>query len=790
MFLVLWSLAWLSAFGLVGAFNTPWWFPGALWAGLPAATSVARRRLPVRYESAVLLTAAVFALLGGARAGAFVSRPPPPLAQHVGEAKSLLATVDSEPSRGLTTVRYAVSVKSIEDESGHHSTSGRLLLTLGEYERLAPGTTVRLRGMISEPPELADFDYSAFLLRKGIVGTMYRPELTVIATPGRLAPRRFIAAVRDRLDIGLARSLPEPEAALASGLLMGRDDALSEEVTEAFRRSGLAHIVAVSGANVVVVTALVFAVGSPLAGRRRALLPAGTAVVAYVFLAGAGWSIIRAALMACIYLGGEYAGRARSSLPALAAAAVVITAIRPAASFDVGFQLSLAATAGLITCGPWVRFLLLSAAGSAGRSILPRTIFEVLALTISATFATLPVTWAVFGRVSLVSPLANVVVEPLFAVALVCSGITAALSLVSPSFGWAAGIPAYYPLHYMVSTAETLSRWEMASVAPGRIDARSAVLACGLLTLGTWPAYRYLPPDLPRPARFRWARAVRTGALAALGSGLAVSVVCTSLLPLRGPAKLRLVVLNVGQGDAILITTPHGRNLVVDGGPSGIRLTQELGRVLPHWTRTIDVAVLSHPQEDHAAGFRRLLDVRKVNLLLDSGAEGTSHIARSVLASAPARRTVGAGSRFTLDGVLFEVLWPPPGLEADDVNEASVVLRVGYAGRTVLLTGDLEGDALRTLADGRGVRTDVLKVPHHGSATTPAWFFERVNPSLALISVGAGNRFGHPAPGTLAALGGTTVLRTDLEGRLTVAIGKEGISVKTEARPERLLPVE
>ncbi|MFQ5380544.1 MAG: ComEC/Rec2 family competence protein, partial [Dehalococcoidia bacterium] len=588
---------------------------------------------------------------------------------------------------------------------------------------------------------------------------------------------------------GGAGRLPEPEAALASGLLMGRDDALSEDVTEAFRRSGLAHIVAVSGANVVVVTAIVFAAISPLVGRNRALLPAGLAVVAYVFLAGAGWSIIRAAIMACIYLGGEYAGRARSSLPALAVTALLITAARPAAAFDVGFQLSLAATAGLIMCGPWARYALLMAAGPFGRTLLPRTLFEVLSLTLSATLATLPVSWAVFGRISLAGPLANALVEPLFAIALLVSGATAAFSVASPTAGWLVGLIAFYPLHYMVWTAETISGWEMAAVSPGRIGSRWAILACALFGTAAWQAYRRLPPDVPRPAPLRWAARARLGAALVLGLGLVANVACLSLLPIAGPGSLRIVVLDVGQGDAILLTTPHGTHVLVDGGPSGLRLAQELGRVLPHWRRRIDAVVLTHPQEDHVAGLRRLFELGRAGTLLDSGAEGANQNVRATIASAPSRQIVGAGRRFTLDGVLFEFLWPPLNLEPEDVNEASVAIRVTYAGVTVLLTGDLEGRSLGALADSGNAGVDILKVPHHGSATTPAWFFARADPELALISVGADNRFGHPAPGTLKALSGALVLRTDLDGRLTVEIGEQGVRVGSEARPTVTLPV-
>src|SRR6185312_3213398 len=199
------------------------------------------------------------------------------------------------------------------------------------------------------------------------------------------------------------------EASLAGGIAFGRDGNLSEQVYGTFRDTGLAHIVAVSGSNVALVMAVVFFLFVRTLGRRAALLPAALTVVAYIFVAGLSASVMRAGLMALVYLAGAYLGRQQAALAALGAAAIAMTFVQPSAALDLGFQLSLAATAGLIVFGPWIRFALESGAARAGLSRIPGLLVRVTSLSLAASLATMPIVWVNFGRISLISPFANIV---------------------------------------------------------------------------------------------------------------------------------------------------------------------------------------------------------------------------------------------------------------------------------------------------------------------------------------------------------------------------------------------
>jgi len=235
--------------------------------------------------------------------------------------------------------------------------------------------------------------------------------------------------------------------------------------------------------------------------------------------------------------------------------------------------------------------------------------------------------------------------------------------------------------------------------------------------------------------------------------------------------------------------SPSGHQILVDGGPSPATITFALGKALPFWDRSLDLVILTHPQEDHLAGLIGVLERYQVGLLLDSGEDCASEACQRFWELVEVKeipyRKAEAGMRVELgDGVRIEVLHPPPELlrgTGSDVNNNSVVLKVTMGRASLLLTGDIEEEGERALlASGRALRNLVLKAPHHGAATslTPR-FLGEVSPQLVIISVGE-NKFGHPAPETLAKLSSLTTLRTDEEGTIEVVTDGERYWVVTE----------
>jgi competence protein ComEC len=304
-----------------------------------------------------------------------------------------------------------------------------------------------------------------------------------------------------------------------------------------------------------------------------------------------------------------------------------------------------------------------------------------------------------------------------------------------------------------------------------------------------------------RPERATSPRLVRVTVIAlVLGTGgLALSIVH------RPAGAARITVLDVGQGDAILVEGSRGSRMLVDGGPDPDRLLVELDRRVPPWDRRIDLLVLTHPHEDHVAGLALLLGRYRIGRVYEGGMRGpgpgyAAWAARLAAASAPARATLSTGARIDLDDIGLKVLWPDAGTVPSEppdagrgINDVSIVLLGEIAGRRFLLTGDVEDD-VDPMLEARGLPPiDILKVAHHGSGTasTPA-FLGIVRPRLAVVSSGAGNPYGHPARTTIEHLrsAGARVLRTDTDGSVDVTIDASGgISVATSgARRAATIP--
>ncbi len=273
--------------------------------------------------------------------------------------------------------------------------------------------------------------------------------------------------------------------------------------------------------------------------------------------------------------------------------------------------------------------------------------------------------------------------------------------------------------------------------------------------------------------------------------GLLALVAATIWLALPGlpDGRLHIHFLDVGQGDAILIRAPDGRQILVDGGPSPTALLNELGAVLPFWDRSLDLVVLTHPDGDHITGLIPLLDRYRVAQVLDVSQSDAAPEAgpwRARLAQLGTPRILAQrGMRMPVDGLALTVLNPGPTLltgTASDDNNNAIVLRLDYGGTGFLLTGDAEREAEEAMiAAGLPLRADVLKIGHHGSAgaSSPA-FLAAVAPRIAVIQVGAENTFGHPHPDVLARLAGSDILRTDQRGRIEVISDGKQVWAKTE----------
>jgi competence protein ComEC len=603
-------------------------------------------------------------------------------------------------------------------------------------------------------------------VRARIAVSPARPGDTVVAVVSARGPptaaetpdwwQAAAGAVRAGLAGSAARVLEPRPAGLLPGLVVG-DTSRADPVLEGdFRSAGLAHLTAVSGANVAIVLAAVL---WPL--RRRAVdrrLQVGVALmglVAFVVLARPSASVVRAAAMGGVTLWALATGRPRAAVPALAAAAIVLLLLRPDLARDAGFALSVAATASIVLLAPgWSRRL--------RERSWPAPLADALAVSAAAGVATAPLVAGLSGTVSLVSIPANLLAAPAVPVATVLGlGAAVLAPLSAPTADvlvWLAG----WPVRWLVLVAERAAGLPDAAVSwPAG--------AGGALTLGVL---------LVLAAALLWrSPRVRLVALVALVAVIAVGWPLRQVARGWPPDDTVLVACDVGQGDALVVPTAPGAGVLVDAGPEVGPVDRCLDRL---GIDELPLVLLSHLDADHVGGLAGALTGRDVGLVATGPLapdDDRSAALDAVLGpTSGTRSTLEAGDRVRVGAVEMDVLAPRPerAVAGTEPNDLSLVVRVTVRGLRVLLTGDLGAQAEnRLVRDGVDLTADVLKVPHHGSADADPEFLSATRARVALVSVGADNTYGHPTPRLLGLLtdDGMRVHRTDRQGDLAVTGG-------------------
>jgi competence protein ComEC len=570
---------------------------------------------------------------------------------------------------------------------------------------------------------------------------------------------------RDHL-VGRLRGLYGDRAPLVAALTLARREGLDRDLQDSFARSGIAHLLAISGFHVGVIAGIVLsALGACGVGARRRELGAASAAWVYVALIGFPDAACRAATMLALVALSRARGRPSARWAPVGAALLLLVAVEPSKLSSPGFQLSFAGVAGLVA---WSGPLSRAVRRPLGRRC-PRELATAVAAGMAATLATLPVVAWHFERVSLVGIPATLVATPLVSLALSGALLSLALDFVSHTAASFVAGGVSVLLAALEVVARTSAAWPWANVWITRTSVAAGT--CGLL-VATWLARR--PRIGAKARRLLVATYVASGVLA-----------WPLLLALQGRGSLELLLIDVGQGDAIAIRTPLGRWLLVDAGPAG-RDADPRAHVVVRALRArgvgrLEALVLTHPDLDHIGGAGPVLTSLDVRAVYDPGLPASKADYVTVLEAAAARgvpwRAARAGERIEVDGVALQVLHPadslPPNVES---NATSVVIHLTYGQFDALLTGDAYTDVDRALAPTLG-HLEVLKVGHHGSDTsTDSLLLARTRPELALISVGRMNRYGHPSPRVVARLerSGADVRRTDLEGTLSVLARPDG----------------
>ncbi|UYN84051.1 MAG: ComEC/Rec2 family competence protein [Microcella sp.] len=761
-------VGWLAAVGLIGVPGAAWAVAGAaavVAAGLAASPARARGVVAASIPSLIAI-----ALIAAAVALAAPARLPPAVHAVIESGEAVTAQFELEQTVTPTvasawgsSARAALVSLDVEGQQVAVRVPVRLL-GLTATERWPLGTrlegTVRLIGL--EPA-----DERVALVR----------SVSPLQPVGAPAP---LLAVTDDLRAGfldLMQPFDGDGADLLPGLAIGDTTAVSDELDSAMKRSALSHLVAVSGSNCAIVVGLVLGVGTLARWPRPVrVVVALLALGGFVVLVTPEPSVVRAAVMAAVVLLALVSGRPARGLPVLGLAVLGIVALDPWISREYGFSLSVLATAALLVlAGPIAEKL---------RRVMPAPVSLWIAVPLAAQLACQPVLIMLAPEVPLSGVLANILAAPAAPIATIVGMIACLLAPIVPPIAALVAAIAWVPSAWIAGVAH------VSSGLPGALLPWPEGLG-GALLLGGLTAAGLLAAGVP-------ARLGTVAVRRAIAALLVVSIVVimgatagvAALRTLGRPHDWVYAQCDVGQGDAVLVRSGDEVALI-DTGPRAEPLRSCLSALGVHH---IDLLVLTHFDLDHVGAVDVVAGRVDRVIVGPTGREFDEGVVAALLDAGAQVDTVADGERGMLGDCAWRVLWPPTHRGIDPGNDASIVLAIGGPGSScpsMLALGDLDETTQRMLASTHDLgRFDVVKVSHHGSPDQYLELYRAVAAPVALIGVGAGNGYGHPAPGLLAELEGLGAVlgRSDEHGLVLVSTGEAGLRVWRErlsrVRPE------
>ncbi len=589
---------------------------------------------------------------------------------------TLTGVIDREPLRldDRQQVRLAAGRLVLPGEAGR-PVAGSVLVVLPRFPAVTYGERLVLRGRLETPPENPEFSYRAYLARQGIGSQMRRPRL--VSREGGHGNRWLagLLAVKERAGRTIERLIPQPEAGLLSGILLGRESGLSDALAADFRATGVTHIVVISGFNISIVAAIFLAAATPLLGKKGAAYAAVVGIAVYTVLVGADAAVVRAAIMGALYVISErLLGRRTYVFASLFAAGFLMTLANPQALWDVGFQLSFAATLSLMLyADPLARWAREQLGRRLARIWVGRVMGvmnEAVLVTLAAQVLTLPLLLFYFQQVSLVSLLANAFILPAQPGVMIWGGLATLVGLVSPALATPLAWVATVFLWYTIRIAHLFAGvpWALVPVPFSPAALLLVYAAAGGLT---W--YGWQEPE--RRVRLRLAARRHVRLQTALWGCLFALALGWRWEATRPHGFLRVVFFELAEGEGVLVQSPTGRQILIDGGRYPTELAQRLGEHLPFGDREIDLMVVTRVEAGRIGGLPDVFSRYRVGVLWLPADGSDDETFTALLAAAAGAgtpvRVMAAGEAAAIgDGTRLAVV-------KNDGETASLALRYG-----------------------------------------------------------------------------------------------------------------
>lgn len=669
-----------------------------------------------------------------------------------------------EPIQRGRGMQYTAETYYVQYQGKRYSYRERIFLrTTGGYT-FSFGDNVRASGQCAGLDGIrnpGDFDYRLYYRSKGVIRVLTADNTVLLKPDSAGSLRTMLYLSREKVEEMIYSALPQEEASILVGIITGDKSDIDEETKAAYTRTGLSHILSVSGLHVGFLMLLVSQLLMPFKLKEVTKSVVSLMIVVYyVLLIGAPLPAVRALIMLCVLMAGKAAGRSYDLLASVSFAAVAILLFKPMSIHDPGFMISFGAMYSIALLYPTIYSLLRGVPGAIRGSV---------ALSLSVWLGLAPVLAYYFNYVSLISLVLNIAAIPLSFLITVAGFCGVLVGILSKAIAVYIFSVDYYLVGLLTFITKNASELPFAGFQLPSLP----VYMYMLFYIGVAMLYAFLQKGLVRVYISRFF----------MGYMLLAAVL---ILLYNLPSKeLRMIFLDVGQGDSCCIITPDRRTVLIDGGGSsgkgeyyydvGGKIT--LPALLHQGIWSIDTVIVSHMHDDHMEGLLKVIEAYPVkNLIIPkvSADKGDVSPSRDVLLELCLGKDIkihrlGKGDHLSLGrGVRIDFLMPGEAADPDE-NQNSLVGLLSYRSFSALLTGDIGSSLEEKLPRGM-IRSSVLKVPHHGSGgSSSAAFLKEAAPKVSIVSVGR-NNFGHPSPAAMERLGEANgyIYRTDMSGAVTV----------------------
>lgn len=650
---------------------------------------------------------------------------------------------------------------------------GKVLIRVPPDQRIRYGDRLLLQGYLKTPPDGEEFSYREYLARKGVYVRMTPVEVDVLDHRGGNPVLKSIFGVKAQALKVVYRLWPDPEASLLAGILLGEEGGIPEDVEQDFQETGTSHIIVISGFNITIVAGFFISFFGRLFKPGWGALTAAVGIGLYTLLVGADPAVVRAALMGGLGLFARQIGRRQHSLNAVAAASLMMAFFNPQLPWNISFQLSLAATLGLILYAePFSRRFSRLAARVMPSDLVQhctRPVSEFILYTLAAQLTTTPVLLFHFQRLSWIAPLANPFILPVQPPIMVMGGMALILGLIWFPLGQYAALLVYPFISYTIRAVEYFASVQVRAVSMGNITMVGVVVLYGVIALITFGR--------------RYAGFYRRHIQPSLLVGV---LVLGNILVWRGVLQapdgyLHLSFFDVGTGSAILLTSPRGERVLINGGPSSSALSSGMGRRVAIIDRELDLLLVASPLAEDIGALPFFVERYPPHEVVWIGSPSPSRAADYL--------------RETLVGLQVPVIEGHPGGSVKIGNDIQIdilsrsdrggLLLISYGKFRGLMPFGISKDSIQALRDGRDIgHVSVLLLADNGHvANNPPDWIQNLNPRLGIVSVAPDDRQGRPSPSLLRRMAGVSLLRTDLHGWIEITTDGEQMWINVENSP-------